>query len=176
MSIVSQLIQIILRKRAPQDIDFNVAALVLVITGTFTLQAVTLGMVPAYTQPTAYAAVYTIANVIGIYLILAMHKKDSRFVQTSTALFGVSLILQMMSIFAAVSGPLAFTSIMITFWQIFILILILRAALECSMIKAIGLTVLYQFFIGFSLFLVFPEFQTEFSSIWQEAAKQAQQS
>lgn len=174
MSIASQLFQIILRKRAPADIDFSVPAAVAVIGGSFALQAVTLGVVPSYTQPVAYAAAYTIANVLAVYAILAIHKKDARFVQTATALFGVSLILQMMSIFAAVSGPLAFTSVMITFWQIFILILIMKAALECSTIKAVLLTLLYQFFIGFSLLIIFPEFQTEFSAVWQEAIKQAE--
>lgn len=174
MSIAAQLVQIILRKRSPADIDFSVAAAAIVIGGSFALQAVTLGVVPSYTQPFAYAAVYTIANVLAVYAILAIHGKDARFVQTATALFGVSLILQMMSIFAAVSGPLAFTSVMITFWQIFILILILKAALECSTVKAVMLTLLYQFFIGFSLLVIFPEFQTEFSSVWQEAMKRAE--
>jgi hypothetical protein len=175
MSIVTQLVQIILRKRQPQDIEYSVMAAVVVIFGQFVMQATIMGSAQQYSQPIAYGLVYTIANVVGVLLLLRLYKKEARFVQCISALLGVSLILQFMSIFAFSSGILAFTGVMIWFWNMYLLVLILRVSLDCTMMTSILLTTAYHFFVGFAMIVVFPDLQNEIVSAWQLAAEQAQQ-
>jgi hypothetical protein len=175
MSIVTQLLQIILRKRQPQDLEYSVTAAVVVVFGQFVMQAAIMSGAQQYSQPIAYGLVYTIANMVGVLLLLSIYKKQARFVQCISALLGVSLILQIMSIFAFSSGILAFTGVMIWFWNMYLLVLILRASLDCSLMTWILLTIAYHFFVGFAMIMVFPDLQTEIVSAWQLAAEQAQQ-
>jgi hypothetical protein len=173
MSILTQLVQIILRKRQPQDLEYSVMAAVVAVVGQFVMQAAIMSGAEQYSQPIAYGLVYTVANVVGVLLLLRLYKKEARFVQCISALLGVSLILQFMSIFAFSSGILAFTGVMMWFWNMYLLVLILRVSLDTSMMTSVLLTIAYHFFVGFAMIVVFPDLQSEIISVWELAAEQA---
>lgn len=174
MSIVTQLVQIILRKRAPSDLQFSISAAVLVTVSMFALRSLAFSTVPLFSQPLAYALVYTLANVLVVFAVLRMHNKQARFVQTITALLGVSVILQFMAVFALSSGLLAFTGVMILIWYLYLLVVIMREALDCSTVKAILVTLAYNFVMSVILSLSFPGLEGELDQLMQYINDQAQ--
>ena len=174
MSIVTQLIQIILRKRAPSDLAFSITAAGVAVLGLFGLRAMAFSSIPLFSNPFAYAMVYTAANVLVVFAGLKLHNKEARFVQTITALLGVSIILQFMAVFALSSGLLAFTGVMILMWYVYLLVIILRTALDCSFGKAMLLTLAYNFVMSLILSLSFPGLESELDQLFQLINEQTQ--
>lgn len=164
MQILRQLIEIILRKRQPQDLAYDLNAAVISAVGIIVLGFFVYSEIPQISKPFTYNAAITLLQGLGIYGLLAINNKANRFVQSITAFFGVSLILQIVTIAIAQIPILAVLSLVLTIWNLIIIVLILRSSFECSTLKSICLFIAYNIFVGMMMIIIFPEFLVEFQA------------
>ena len=161
MHIIQQLFEIIVRKRQPQDLAYSLNAAIVTVSLTVALGTAAFASVPNFSMPFAYNITLSLAQALMIYAILALSNKSNRYVQTITALFGVSLILQLLKIVAVMVGFLSGLSLVFTIWNLVLIVLIFRAALDCSTPQAIVKTIAYHFLAAMTLYLLFPNFSNE---------------
>lgn len=173
MQIIRQLIEIILRKRQPQDLAYDLNAAVIGAVGITGLGYLVYSKMPGISQPLFYNAAMVVFQAIGIYALLAMNNKANRFVQTITAIFGVSLILQVLTIASGQIPILAMFGLILTVWNFILIVFILRSALECSTLKATLLTFAYHFFMGILMVMVFPKFPLELQAVLETMSSAA---
>lgn len=173
MTIVLQLFEILIRKRQPHDLDYDINAAALSFVCIVGLGYVITSMQAVYTKPLAYSITQTLTQGTLIYLLLKVANKETRFVQTITAIFGVSVLLQMTSLIFLQIPILAATSLLLTLWNFYLSVLILKAALECSVLQSVLLTIAYQFIVLFVLTLLYPELIKEFISLAEQMQKTA---
>lgn len=174
MLIVQQLFEIIVRKRQPQDIAYSINAAVITIGLTIALGTAVYSRVPQFSMPLAYNLTLSIVQALSVYGLLAIANKSNRYIQTITALFGVSVILQILTIGVGMTGILSGFGLLFTIWNMVLIIFIIRAALECSTLQAIIQTIAYHFIMLFVLILLFPSFPQEAQEFVQAAQLQAQ--
>ena len=114
MIIIRQLIEVILRKRAPSDVSYNVVAAITacaaVALGYYSL----FSSFKEFSQPLLYAVILTSSNIIAYALLLKLQGKENRLVQTLTTLFGVSFILNGLAFGFLLTQVLALLSLL--FW------------------------------------------------------------
>ncbi len=173
MHIIQQLLEIILRKRQPQDIAYNLNAAIATVVLTVLLGTLVYSRFPQFSMPLAYNLTLAGVQALAVYGLLAMAKKANRFVQTITALFGVSVILQILTIGAGMTTILSPLGLVFTVWNMVLIIFIIRAALECSTLQAIVQVIAYHFLMIFMLLLLFPKFQDEVKALSELAQTQA---
>lgn len=169
MKILIQLFEIIILKRRPQDISYDSSAAVIALMATITTSYFSVAMANIFSQPLGYVLVQAIAQGVIFYLLLSITRKQGRFTQTITALFGVSAILQFVTLlFTQVPGLSGLTLLLVA-WNFYLMILILKEAIECSTLQSIIITILYHFIIGVILLMVFPEFYQKMQEMMLEA-------
>lgn len=170
MQIIRQLIEIILRKRQPEDLSYNLNAAIVSILSVVALGYAVYSKMPQITQPLAYNIAMVALQVLGIYGLLAMNQKSMRFVQTATAIFGTSVILQILTIGSGLIPALAPLGLAMTVWNFALIVFIVRSALECKTFKAIALTIGYHLLMGILMVMIFPKFPLELQSILEAAS------
>ena len=161
MQIIKQLYEITLRKRQPADLNYSLeTAIVLTMTMIF-LRYYSYSQMESLTSP-AFYAVLSITGELGlIYALLKSKQKDNRFVQTVTALFGITLLMSIAILVAAVIPFVQLTILFLMIWSLYLMIVILRSALDCSTLMAILLTVAYNAAGYLLVVILMPKFQTE---------------
>jgi len=169
MTLISQLIEIIFRKRAPEDIDHNVTNALLLFTFSATAGYVMNATVEQYTQPLLYSLVFSLTHALAIYAVLQFFKKDGRYVQTMTALLGVSLILQAVMLITSQIVPLPLITVVVTAWNFYLIVIILRSALECSVAASVLLTLGYHLFMVGIMVVLLPDWSKEFMQVVEQA-------
>lgn len=165
MQIIRQLLEIILRKRQPQDLSHSLNAAIICCIGIAAMGTAVYSQIPTITQPFIYNVAMVIFQAVGIYALLGISNKTSRYIQTITAIFGVSLILQILTIAVGQISFLAPLSLFFTIWNFVLVVFILRAALESSTGKAVLLTMAYHLFMGVMMAIIFPKFPLELQAI-----------
>lgn len=165
MPIVLELIQIITLQRAPQDLRYDQVAAALSFLGLMAMSYFINGMMDAYTSPLGYAIVQSCCQAVVIYGLLKWREKSVRYVQTITALFGTTVILQMLTLVALQSSLLAPATILFSIWNFYLMIIILQAALDCSAIRSVIFTVAYHFITVMVLIIVYPNFPAEITAM-----------
>ncbi|MFT6409058.1 MAG: hypothetical protein ACJAQ6_002481 [Arenicella sp.] len=182
MQIIKQLVQISLRKREPQDLDFSLQAAILLAMGIVFLRYISFLSMSSLSNPFGYSLVSIIGESLAIFALLRSQNKTGRFVQTITALFGITVLATMVSVIMSVTVILQLALPFLLLWSIYLMVLILRAALDCSLVASLMFTIGYNA-IGYLLvMLLFPKFQTEMLVEWEtikaaiEAAQLAAQS
>lgn len=169
MQIIRQLVEIIIRKRQPQDLDFNSNAAAISLACSIGLGYMLYSKIPQISQPLIYNIAMVLLQALAIYGFLAINKKANRFTQTITAIFGVTVILQIVTVGLGQAGILATFSLLVTLWNLALVISIMRSALECSIIKAVIVTLGYHLFMGIFMAMLFPKFPVELQSILEAA-------
>lgn len=169
MNIALQLFEILIRRRQPQDLGYDVNAAALSFIAIIAMGYFITSMQVVYTQPLSYSIAQSLTQALVIYLVLRIANKENRFVQTITAIFGVSVILQMASLIILQVPGLAAATLFLTLWNFYLALLILKSALECSLAQSVFITIGYQVVVIFVLTLLFPELTKEFMSIVEEA-------
>lgn len=167
MQIIKQLYQISVRKREPQDLDYSLETAIALTMGIVFLRYASLSTMSSLSNPLAYSLASTVGESAAIYAILLSQGKASRFVQTLTALFGVTMIASAASILMTLTVILQLALPVLFIWSFYIMVLILRSALECSTAASLLLTIAYKIAGGFLLIILFPKFQTEILSEWE---------
>lgn len=169
MKIIKQLFEIIFRKRQPQDLDYDLNAAVISLLCSIGVGYLVYSALPQISQPLIYNIGMTGLQALGIYGFLAINKKATRFIQTVTAIFGTTVILQILTVGIGKVEVLAIFSFVITMWNLILAIIIIRSALECSTIKAVFVTLAYHLFMGIMMAMLFPQFPIELQSIIEAA-------
>lgn len=161
MNILNQLIEIIFWKRHPKDIDYNVKAASIAYFMTTILMYSLFDIIPEYTRPIAYSLSFTSTALIPLYLLLKLKKKESRFIQTVTALCGTSLILIYISVALSLVPLISILSLIPILYLPFIMATVIKSSLDCSFIASIAALFAFYFIANTSLQLFFPQFTSE---------------
>jgi len=167
MQIIRQLAEIAVRKRDPQDLDYSLEAAIILTMSVVFLRYVSFNSMGELSNPLGYSLVSVIGESGLIYALLRSQSKDNRFVQTLTGLFGITVIATAVSVLMAITVVLQLALPMLVIWSIYLAVLILRTALECSTVTALFLTIAYNAFGYLLVILLFPSFQTEMLAEWE---------
>ncbi len=167
MQIIKQLYQISLRQREPEDLDYSLEAAIVLIMAIVFLRYVSFSSAPMspLSAPFAYSLTSILGEVLVIYALLRSQGKANRIVQTITALFGVTVLITTVSVLLTLTVILQIVVPFLLIWTVYLMVLILRSALECSTIKALLLTIVYNVAGSLITVLLFPKFQTEMHEI-----------
>ncbi len=167
MPIIKQLYQISLRKREPQDLDYSLEAAIVLTIGIAFLRFTSFSTMSTLSNPLAYSVVSIIGESAIIYAVLRSQGKANRFVQTITALFGITVIASAASVLMTLTLVLQLALPILLIWTFYIMILIMRSALDCSTISSLLLTVGYNAAGYLLVILLFPKFQVELLTEWE---------
>ena len=166
MNILQQLVQIILLQRRPQDLDFDYTAAIFYAVAAAGLTYITSAQAGVFSQPLAISLIQTVSQALILFLFLQIASRTQRFVQTCTAMFGVSAILSVIIWpIAQVPGLSILTPFLIA-WSVVITIIILRDAFDASIIKALIIMVGMGALSVFILMLLVPTYATEAQQIF----------
>lgn len=165
MNILTQLFEIILLKRQPEDIDHDQNFAVLFLVAAIGLTYIVNSISGFYSQPLGYSAVQNLAQAGLLYLALSFAKKQNRFIQTCTALFGISSIMLLFAIIVQAVPALALIGVMLNGWVIYLSIKIIRSAFNINILSSIFLTISISLFSIIAVSMIFPEFITETQAI-----------
>lgn len=171
MSLVFELFQIITLRRAPQDLSYDPVAAALSFAGLLAISFFINSMMSQYSHPLGYAMVQGCTQAVAIYGLLRWRNKSVRFVQTVTALFGTTVILQMLALIALQSSLFASATILLSIWNFYLMIIILRASLECSSLQSVVYTIAYHFIVVLVLILIYPNFPAEITALANSSPK-----
>lgn len=182
MQIIKQLYEIALRKREPADLNYSLeTAIILTMTIIF-LRYVSFAQMESLSSPAFYAVLSIIGELALIYALLKSKQKNNRFVQTVTALFGVTLLMSTVILLVAVIPIVQLTILFLMIWSLYLMIVILRSALDCSTPVAILLTIAYNAAGYLLVVILMPKFQTEMlleldkiAAAYEQAKEAAQQ-
>lgn len=169
MNILSQLFEIIILKRRPQDISYDVSAATMAFVAVIGSSYFSVVASGAFAKPLPFVLAQAVTQGIIFYLLLAITKKQVRFVQTVTALFGVSAILQFIGLIILMVPGLGIIGLFITAWNFYLMVLILREAIDCSTLQSVIITILYHFVIGVVLLMLFPDIFEKMQAIMTSA-------
>ncbi|MDB4511998.1 hypothetical protein N9060_00905 [Arenicella sp.] len=169
MKILIQLFEIIILRRRPQDILYDSSAAVITFMAAIATSYFSVVLAGSFAQPLAFVVAQVVTQAVIFYCLLAIARKQGRFVQTITALFGVSAILQFVALIILQLPGLSILGLIVTAWNFYLMIIILREAIDCSTLQSILITVLYHFIIGFVLLMLFPDIFERMQSMMLEA-------
>lgn len=136
MNILQQLIQIITLQRRPQDIAFDQNSAVFYFVLTAGITFITSAQAGVFSQPLLISLIQTSSQALILFLFLKASGFATRFVQTATALFGTTAILSLIVWLLAQLPGVSFLVIFLTVWSFYLTILILRDALDASVLKS----------------------------------------
>ena len=158
MNTFVQLIQIITLKRKPSEINYDTSAAIIVTMATI---ATTYVQIIASKLLSDQQIIFVIAQTIGqaglIWLLLKARNKENRYIQTITALFGVSAVLNLFGIIILQLPVLIAFGILFSAWNFYLIVLILGEALECSIIRSAFITIAYHITVTMFLYLLLPD-------------------
>ena len=167
MTLVFELFQIITLQRTPQDLRYDQVAAAISFASLIAMSFYINAMETKYSEPLGYAIVHWCSQAAAIYGLLKWRHKTMRYVQTITALFGTTVILQVLTLLALQSSLFAVTSLFFSVWNVYLMVIILRAALDSSTLQSVVYTVGYHFVTVLILILIYPDFPAEITAIIQ---------
>lgn len=140
MPIFYQILQLYTLRRTPKDISYQPQAAILLFFLAVALSTIHLSNTPIFYFPTLAATTLLAVGVLIDYLILRIHKKETRFVQMTTASLGVACITTIILLAGTYVKELTLPAFVAQFWGLYLAIVILRDTLECSFFKALLIT------------------------------------
>ena len=102
--LVRLFISIALFRKGPQDVPYSVFLLAVLIAATFTIDLLTYLLPSSREEPLAvsiiirYLLAVNVASFMMVYLIFFMHRHQNRFVQSITTMYGIDLMISILSI------------------------------------------------------------------------------
>lgn len=158
MSIVVELFELILFKRKAKDISYSSEAALICFVAFLGTSYFQLSQSQILQAPLLFAIVQAGALALIFFLVLSASKKQMRFIQMATAIFGISAILQFAGLLLAVLPGLIVVGTLLSVLNIVLMIVILRDTLEIGTVRAIFIAIASHFAVGTILFFMFPEF------------------
>ena len=172
MNIINQLFDVLLKRRAPEDVSYSVNAMLLVCALTVLGQYYQLSLIDGLSQPVLYAIILTTSQIMAYALLLKLHRKENRLVQTLTVLMGVSfIILVIMSVLSLIPFFSIF-SLALWCYGIILSIHILKSSFNCPTYLAIVIFVSVSVFSILTLLIVAPSFAQEWQILMESASSE----
>jgi len=174
MNIINQLIELITRQRKPKDISYNInAAIAFTVASVFT-NILVFTQSPEYTQPILYAIILNAGYILAMVVLLKVHKRENRLVQTLTALFGTSCLLSI-AVYALSLVPfLALLVLVVQIYGLILYVYIIREAFDCPILVAIVIFIATHIFSGVLLIAICPNVLPEAMLMLENAQQTAQ--
>lgn len=145
MSILTQLIEIIILRRRPQDLAFDQLSVVLYLVIATGLNYIAMAYSGAFSKPILISCIQYGAQALGLFLMLKISGKAERYVQSATAYFGVMAVMTTLSLLSIFVPGLYLMQVFVAGWSFYLGMIILRDAFDASSIRAIFL------FLGLNL-------------------------
>ncbi len=161
MNIFQELMQIIVLQRRPQDLSFDQTAAVFYFVLTVGLNYITSAQAGAFTQPLLISVIQGAAQAGLLFLFLQLANRAPRYIQTCTALFGITAILSALVWLLAQVAVLSIFVLMLMAWSFCLTILIMRDAFDASLLKAVFIAVALGAFSVMITMLVVPTYMQE---------------
>jgi hypothetical protein len=168
MKIIRQLLEIVLRKRQPQDLDYDLNAAVTSVICSIGIVYLIYSSIPYFSKPLAYSSGLVLLKAICIYAFLAINGKSKRFVQTISAIFGATVILYALALVMSQISILGMLALLLLLWNFILGVLIIKAALECSAFKAALIMIACQLIVSAVMPILFPTFHMEIQLMLDE--------
>jgi len=162
-------ISIALFKKGPQDVPYSMFLVAVLIVATFIVDLFIYQLPNAREVPLdisiiiRYLLAVNAASILMVYLIFYFHKHQNRFMQSITAMYGIDLLMSIISfpihlllIFAVTNKVLpaaVIGTLLIMFllgWNLFVYMHIFRFGLSISPLHA-GMLSLVMFMLGISI-------------------------
>jgi len=172
MKILLELFEIIILRRRPRDISYDISAAVIALMMTIAATYISAITTNLFENPFPFVITQGILQTIIFYFLLLMTKNENRFVQTITALFGVSAILQLLGFLILALPGLGILGLAVTSWNFYLMVVILREAIDCKTLQSVIITVLYHFLMGLILLMLFPDIYENMQAIVEQQTTQ----
>lgn len=172
MKIVKQLIEVIIRKRKPEDVDYSVPAAIIVSTGNILFYFFVYSVFEDFTQPLLYGFVLTVSNLLAICLLLKLQGKEGRIVQTITVLFGISFLISTAILALMLTQILAILAIPLFAYSIYLSVVVIKSSFDAPTLLAIVILVSTHFFSGTMLTIVCPNYPQEAQNMLETMTQQ----
>ncbi len=156
---VETLLRLCWFQAGPQDLPYSRSLLALLVAAATALSLASLQMLPDDANPLASVLMHTLLGLATPWVLLYLRGRRNRYVQTTSAMFGTSLLLTLVvlpALMALARSPAepvvwaAYWWLAVVIWSIAVLGHILRHALELSLPIAVGIALLYY---GVSIYL-----------------------
>ncbi len=172
MNIALQLLEIIGLKRKPSEIAYDQTAAFLVFAVSIATAYFQLRSNKEFpSSAMSFALAQAIVQGTVFWFLLKIRNRENRFVQTMTALFGTTAILQFVALILMQVPAMAILGIFLTGWSIYIMVLILSEAIDVNILQSLLITIAYHFLIGLVLIMLFPEFLEQVRVAVEASAK-----
>lgn len=171
MNILRQLFEIILNKRAPEDIDHSVyAAVMLSAAHVFTYFTV-YSLFKEFSQPLLYAFVISASYLLSYAVLLKLQGKENRIVQTVTVLFGAHFILSTLTLLLLATQYLAIFALALWVYSLILFVRIIKKAFSCPNYLAIVILIVTHVFSSMMLSIVSPKSSIEAAQMLENVQK-----
>ena len=170
MNIFLQLVQILLLRRRPQDLEFDQFAAAFYAVAAAGLTFITSAQAGVFSQPLLISIVQTVSQAGLLFLFLRIANRSQRFVQTCTAMFGISAILSAFMWLLTQAPGLSLLVPFLVVWSIVITILILRDAFDATTLKAFFIMLAMGMLSVLVVMLLVPSYVTEAQQIFSTGA------
>ncbi|HAU67314.1 MAG: hypothetical protein P8I38_10580 [Arenicella sp.] len=168
MDTIRQLFEIITLRRKVGDLDYNPSVALIAGAVLVSLGAYINSLTPELSQPFAISLVQYIVQAALLYGLLSMLSKSSRFVQTASAIFGTTALLQIMALILIVTTGFAAMGFSFTIWNFYISIIILRDSLEITTLVSLLWTLALQALTAVIVMMLFPDFLAMIQSVAEQ--------
>ena len=169
MNIINQLFDVLLKRRAPEDVSYNVNAMLTVCSLTVLGQYYQLSLLEELSQPILYAIILTVSQIMAYALLLKLHRKESRLFQTLTVLMGVSFIIMVIMTVLSLIPFLSLFSLALWGYGIVLSVHILKSSFSCPTYLAVVIFVSVSAFSILTLLVVAPSFAQEWQILMENA-------
>jgi len=176
MTIIKQIAELYVRKRATKDIDHNPGAALMLAFIIVALTTVDISARGIF-KPALVTSIGAVLIELGIfYAILSIHNKTPRFLQMITATMGVAIISSILVLLTLQLEWLTALQVPIKIWGLYLSITILKEVLECSFFKALAFTIAVTFVALMLLISMFGDMEMIEQLQQQQAPQQSSSS
>ena len=176
MNIISQLFDVLLKRRAPEDVSYSVNAMIIACLLTILGQFYQLSLIKELSQPILYAVILTAAQIMAYALLLKLHNKENRLVQMLTMLMGISFIVLVIMTLLSNIPVLSIFGLALWGYSIVIAIHILKSSFSCPTYLAVVIFISVSIFSILTLFIVAPSASDEYMLFFENIQRSAQES
>lgn len=156
MNIINQLFDVLLKKRTPENVSYSINAMIAACLLTLLGQYYQLNLIKELSQPVLYAVILTVAQIMAYALLLKLHKKENRLVQTITVIMGISFIVLVIMTVLSHIPFLAIFGLALWGYGIVITVQVLKSSFGCPTYLAIVILISVSVFSMLTLFVVAP--------------------
>lgn len=168
MHIISQLFEILTLRRKVAELEYNPSVALLAGAVLVALGAYVNSLSPGLSQPFALSLAQYSVQALLLYGLLAMQSKSGRFIQTISALYGVTVMIQLASLVTLSVPGLVVIGLTLAIWNFYISIVIVRDTLETSTLMGL----LWIFALNAAsvvvLMTLFPDFQSMIQAVVEQ--------